>query len=177
MIVVWAIVFALAVLAFWFTNLLGMPGNWLIVAASALYAWLIPDDSRAALSWEVVGVVAGLAVLGELVELIASAAGVKKVGGSKRGAILALLGSVGGAITGMIVGVPIPVIGSLVAAVLFAGVGAMLGAMLGETWKGRTADESWEVGKAAFWGRLLGTFAKTMIGALMVGVAIAAVCV
>ncbi len=175
MIIFLAIVFVLAVIIFWFLNLLGLPGNWLIVAAAVLYAWLVPEDTRAALGWPVVGVVSGLAVLGELVELAASAAGVKKVGGSRRGAILALFGSVVGAITGMIVGVPIPIVGSLIAALVFAGAGAMLGAMLGESWKGRSLEASWEVSKAAFWGRLLGTFAKAMIGAVMAGVAIAAV--
>ncbi len=175
MIIFFATVFVLAVATFWFMNLLGLPGNWLIVAASVVYAWLIPEDTRAALGWPVVGIVTGLAVLGELVELAASAAGVKKVGGSRRGAILALIGSVGGAITGMIVGVPIPVVGSLIAALLFAGLGALVGAMLGESWKGRSFEATWEVGKAAFWGRLLGTFAKAIIGAVMAGVAIAAV--
>jgi hypothetical protein len=38
--------------------------------------------------------------------------------------------------------------------------------MVGESWKGRTAEAGWEVGKAAFWGRLLGTMAK--IGAACV---------
>jgi uncharacterized protein len=63
----------------------------------------------------------------------------------------------------------------LVGALFFAGMGATLGAMLGEFWKGRSLDHSWTVGQAAFWGRLLGTLAKVVIGALMVGVAISVV--
>jgi uncharacterized protein len=175
MTVVWAILLIAAVLAFWFFNLFSLPGNWLILASAALYAWLMPSESRLAIGWPVVGVVAGLAVLGELVELVASAAGVRKVGGSRRGAILALVGSVIGAIVGMFVGIPVPIVGSLFAALLFGGLGALAGAMLGESWKGRSFDESWQVGQAAFWGRLLGTFAKAMIGAVMVGVVIAGV--
>ena len=171
----WALLFILAVLGFWLTTLLGLPGNWMIVAATALYAWLIPENHSATMRWLAVGIVAGLALLGEVVELAASAAGVKKKGGSRRGAILALLGSMVGAVAGMFFGLPVPVIGSVTAALLFAGVGALAGAMLGETMAGRSLDHSWEVGQAAFWGRLLGTVAKAMIGAVMVGVAIAVV--
>ncbi|MFL5330093.1 MAG: DUF456 domain-containing protein [Gemmataceae bacterium] len=174
MTLLWAVLFALAVLAFWCTNLFGVPGNWLIVAATVLYAWLIPPESRVAIGWPVVAVVTGLAVLGEIMELIASAAGVKKVGGSRLGAVLALFGSVAGAIVGIFVGMPIPVIGSMIAALLFAGLGALVGAMLGETIGGKSLAASWKVGQAAFWGRLIGTFAKALIGAVMAGTAIAA---
>jgi len=175
MAIVWAVLFILAVFLFWFVNLLGLPGNWLIVAAAALYAWLIPHDARTAIGWPAVGVVTGLALLGEVVELAASAAGVKKHGGSWVGAVLALLGSVVGAIVGIIVGLPVPVIGSLLAALLFSGLGAMAGAVLGETVRGQSLDASLDIGHAAFWGRLLGTLAKVMIGAVMAGVAVAAV--
>jgi uncharacterized protein YqgC (DUF456 family) len=168
----WALVFVVAVLLFWFTNLLGLPGNWLIVATAALYAWLLPG---AAVGWPVTGVVTGLALVGELVEFAASAAGVKRSGGSGCGAVLALVGSVIGAITGMFVGIPIPVVGSLVAALLFGGLGALCGAIVGETLMGRSLPASWNTGVAAFWGRLLGTFAKAIIGAVMAGIAIAAV--
>jgi uncharacterized protein len=171
----WALLFVAAVLLFWFTNLLGLPGNWLIVATAVVYAWLKPGSTPAAIDWPVVGVVTGLALLGEFVEFTASAAGVKKSGGSEFGAILALIGSVIGAIMGVFVGIPIPVIGSLIAALLFGGLGALLGAMLGETLIGRSLEASWKTGVAAFWGRLLGTFAKAIIGAVMAGVAIAAV--
>ena len=173
--ILWASLYVVAVLTFWFLNLLGLPGNWLILAATAVYAWLLPDDGRAAIGWPIVAVVAGLAVVGELAELVAGAAGVRRVGGSRRAAFLALAGSVVGAIAGAIVGLPIPVVGPVIAAVLFAGVGALLGAMFGEGLIGRSVEESWEVGKAAFWGRLFGTLAKALTGAVMAGVVIAAV--
>jgi hypothetical protein len=41
--------------------------------------------------------------------------------------------------------------------------------------RGQSLEASLRIGKAAFWGRLLGTLAKAMIGAVMAGVAIAAV--
>ncbi|HEX4590861.1 MAG TPA: DUF456 domain-containing protein [Gemmataceae bacterium] len=171
----WALLFVSAVLVFWSLNLLGLPGNWMIVAATVLYAWLTSTPGSGGLRWTAVAIVAGLAVFGEVVELAASAAGVKRVGGSRRGAVLALIGSVAGAMTGLFVGVPIPVIGSVIAALLFAGLGALLGGMLGELTAGRSLANSWRVGRAAFWGRLFGTLAKTLIGAMMAGVAISVV--
>lgn len=151
----------------WCLTMLSMPGNWLIVAAAALFAWLAPAESFD-ISWQIVGVLLVLAVVAELLEFAASALGATKAGGSRRGAVLAIGGSVAGALIGAGVGLPIPFIGSLLGAVLFAGVGALAGAMLGETWKGRTLAESWKVGQSAFWGRLLGALAKTGIATAMV---------
>lgn len=171
---VWALLFIAAVLVFWSLDLLGLPGNWLIVAATIAYAWLTSGPDSSSMRWAAAAIVTGLAVVGEILEVGASAAGVKRVGGSRRGAVLALAGSVVGAMTGLFVGIPIPLIGSVVAALLFAGAGALLGAMLGELSAGRSLAASWTVGRAAFWGRLLGTFAKTLIGGVMAGVAIVA---
>ncbi|HLA84632.1 MAG TPA: DUF456 domain-containing protein, partial [Thermoguttaceae bacterium] len=110
-----------------------------------------------------------LATLGELLEFVAGMLGAAKAGGSRRGAVLALIGSLIGAVAGLFIGLPIPVVGSVVSAVLLAGLGAFVGAVLGEQWKGRTLGESCRIGHAAFWGRLLGTAAKTALGAAMVG--------
>jgi hypothetical protein len=116
-----------------------------------------------------------LAAFGEMIELAAGALGAAQAGGSKRGAFLALLGSMTGGIVGIFVGLPIPLVGPILAAVLFAGLGALGGAVLGETWKGRDWDQSWRAGKGAFWGRLLGTLGKILVGSVMVAVTLAAV--
>lgn len=170
----WAFLLVCVLLAGWVLTLLGMPGNWLMVAAVAGYALLVPEPSPLGISWMAPVVMLVLAAVGELMEFLAGALGVAKVGGSRRGAVLALAGSIAGGIIGLFVGLPIPVIGPMVSTVLFAGVGALLGALFGETWKGRAFDESWKVGKAAFWGRLLGTAAKTIIGAVMIAAALIA---
>lgn len=168
------ILFCLTMAMSWLAQLLGLPGNWMIVIVAAGYAWWGPTESAADLGWYVVAVLVALAVLGEIVELVAGAAGVSKRGGSRRGALLAIVGSLIGSIVGMFVGLPIPIVGSLVAAVVFAALGALAGAMLGESWKGRSFDASLEIGKAAFVGRLLGTVAKMIICSSMVAVAIGA---
>ena len=172
--ILYAILLLTILLLLWLLTVVGMPGNWLMVAAVALYAWLVPHDAAASFGWGVVLTLAVLAGLGELLEAVAGALGVAKAGGSRRGAVLALLGSLAGGLLGMAVGLPIPLVGSLVAAVLFAGIGALLGAMVGEQWKGRDLDESWAVGKGAFWGRLLGTLGKVLVGSIMIVVVAAA---
>ncbi|MEN6459716.1 MAG: DUF456 family protein [Thermoguttaceae bacterium] len=161
-------------LAAWLLTLLGLPGNWMMVVVAGLHAWLVPAKSAAALGWKVVVVLAVLAALGELLELLTGAAGTAKAGGTRRAALLALAGSIGGGLLGLFIGLPIPLIGPVIAAVLCAGFGAMAGAMLGEGWAGKNLRTSWPVGKAAFWGRLLGTLGKLSVGAAMIAVVIAA---
>jgi len=170
----WAFLLAVVLFAAWVLTLLGMPGNWLMVAAVVVYVLLMPAASPVAVGWGVVVGLIVLAGLGELMEFLAGAAGASRAGASRRGVLLALVGSLVGAVVGLFVGLPIPIVGSLVGAVLFAGLGAFAGAVLGEQWKGRDLDESLRVGNAAFWGRLLGTVAKTAVGAAMVAVTLVA---
>jgi uncharacterized protein len=166
----WATLLAITTLVDWGLNVIGIPGNWITVGVAILYTALLTSDSRVALSWPVVGALVALAILGEIVEFVAGAAGAKKAGGSKRSAVLALIGALAGGILGIFIGIPIPVIGPIVSAILFSAAGALSGAMLGESWKGRTWEESWGVGKAAFWGRILGTVGKIVVGSVMVAV-------
>jgi len=171
--VLWAILLVIVLAAGWCLNLFALPGNWLNVAAVVCYAWLGPAGQRLSISWWAAGAVILLAVLGEVLELAAGAAGAARGGGSRRGAGLALAGSLVGSVLGAVIGLPIPLIGSLAAIVLGAALGALGGAMLGESWKGRDLDHGWQVGQAAFWGRLLGTAGKLAAGAAIVAVVLA----
>lgn len=148
----------------WVLNILSLPGNWLMIAAAALYYLFISDDSAYTFGLPVLLAMLALAVIAEIVESLAGAAGAARLGGSKRGAALAIVGSLIGAPVGAVIGVPIPLIGSVVGAILFAAVGAMIGAVLGDLWKGRDLDTSLEVGAAAFQGRLIGTVVKIALG-------------
>jgi uncharacterized protein YqgC (DUF456 family) len=174
MAVVFALILIFVLLGCWILTMLGLPGNWLMVAATAAYAYCTPVNSSAALGWRTVATVLVLAVLGEVVELVAGALGVARTGGSRRSALMALAGSLVGSIMGVVIGVPVPVVGSVIAAVLFAGIGAMAGAILGELSAGQTPGAGWRVAKAAFWGRLAGTLGKMLLGALMIAVVVAA---
>jgi len=154
----------------WVLTLLNLPGNWLIVVAAALYAWILPDSSRWDLSWELVGALTVMAIVGEIAETASAAMGVKKLGGSRRGAVLAIVGSFIGALVGTAL-IPILVVGTVVGACA----GALGGAMLGEFWKGHGFDHSLRVGQAAFWGRLFGSLAKILTASVMLAVATAGV--
>lgn len=171
----WAVLFVLTLATGWLLTLLSLPGNWLMVSAAVLYAFFVTGDSRVVIRWETVIALALLALIGEGLELLASALGAARGGGSKRSAVLAVVCSVPGAMLGAIIGVPIPVVGPLVGVIFFAGLGALAGAMLGEAWKGRTWKESWGVGHSAFWGRVLGSLAKVVIASIMLAVGFTAV--
>lgn len=160
----WAFLFILVLFGGWVLTLFSLPGNWLMVAVAGLYAWFEK------LPWWVAIALLVLALIGELVELLAGAVGAKQAGGSKRGAGLAILGAMIGSMIGAVVGLPIPIIGSVVAILLFASVGATAGAFVGESWKGRPVEHGWKVGVVAFWSRLFGTMGKLLLGAVMVAV-------
>ena len=83
-----AVILIIGVLAVWSLNLVGMPGNWMIVLAVLLYASFVPAESRLDIGWAPLIGLLILAALGELVEFLASALGASKAGGSRRGAAL-----------------------------------------------------------------------------------------
>jgi uncharacterized protein YqgC (DUF456 family) len=170
--VFWALLLVVILCAAWFTNILGLPGNWLMLTAAVTYWAAMPMESRASIGTTLLLVLAGLAVLGELLEFAAGSAGVSKVGGSRRSALYAILGSIVGGLVGFIVSLPIPVVGPIVGSLLFASAGAMAGAILGERSIGKNWAETFQVGKAAFWGRAMGTAAKMLVGLVMIVLAI-----
>lgn len=166
--ILWGTVLIILCSLAWGLNFLSLPGNWLAVAMIGIYFWLGPAEGRVALSWPVALTAFLLALAGELFEFVAAALGAKRAGASRRSTLFAVLGSLVGAIVGAIVGLPIPLVGSVVAALLFGAGGALGGAMYGEWTDGKSWQESWTVGHAAFWGRLLGTLGKVASGAAIV---------
>lgn len=154
-------------IAFWIATLLGLPGNWGLVLLGGLLAYFVPESLHPAVGIPILVTIVLAALVGELLEFLAGAMGVNQMGGSKRGAALALIGSIAGAIVGVVVGVPIPIIGSLIAALLFGGIGALVGAVAGERWAGKDWEQSFRIGWGALWGKLLGTLLKTICGSAM----------
>ncbi|MFM8250303.1 MAG: DUF456 domain-containing protein [Planctomycetota bacterium] len=166
---VWGFLLVVCLLAGWIVQLLGWPGNWLMVVAAAAYAWLVPSDQTGGIGWPVVVCCLVVATIGEVAELIAGALGVRGLGGSRRTATLAIVGSVVGSLVGLFIGLPIPVIGSVVAALVFAAVGAAVGALAGEYFDGRLSRQSIAVGVGALIARLLGTAGK-LLGATVIAI-------
>lgn len=172
-----AVLFTLLAVVGWGANVLGLPGNWLIVCL-ALVGWLfIPESYRSHIAQFPVIVVGLFAIVGEILEFAASALGASRLGGSKRGTVLAIFGSIGGAVLGLFSGalIPVPIIGSLIASLLLGAGGAFVGAVAGERWAGKDWDASLQIGNAAFWGRLLGTVGKAVCGTIACGVFLAAI--
>lgn len=163
-----AVLLVLGSLLAWFLTVLQLPGNWLIVLLSVLAAWLMPDEQRFDIRWLTVGIVFGLAVIGEVLELATGVAFAKKQGASRRAVWLALFGGFVGALFGASGGSIVPVLGTLIGVLLGGAGGAFLGAYLGESWKGRSEEQAVAVGAAVAIGRTLGVLGKMIVGVVMV---------
>ena len=133
-----------------FLTLIGLPGLWLMILVFVGLKWWQPDW----ISWWVVGAGVVIALLAEIIEFVAGAAGSSKAGGSRSASVGAIIGGVVGAIVGA--AFP-PIIG----AILWGAVGAGFGAMLGEISVGRDWKKTLPVGTAAAKGKMLGTLWKT----------------
>lgn len=142
-----------------------LPGTWLILLVTAGVKLWQPGM----ISWWTLLALLLLALLGELIEFVASALGATKAGATKHGAIGAMVGAIVGAIAGMAV---VPPIGPIVGGALGAGLGAVLAerAIAQKTWK-----DSGIAGAGAAVGRLVATVVKVLIAAAMALVACLAV--
>lgn len=169
--IAWGIALVLAAIGCWFLNIFTIPGNWLIVGLAALFAYLLPPaEYGRGFGWITVGVLVLIAVLGEVVEFAAGAAGAAKHGASRRAMLLSIVGAAVGSIAGAAIGMPVPVIGPLIAAVGGGAAGAFGGAYFGEVWKGKLHPERTAVSTGAMIGRLFGTVGKLAAGAAIVAV-------
>lgn len=137
-------------------SLLTLPGIWLPIVVALFFQWFCPG----LFPWWVIGVAAGLGLLAEILELVASAAGSTKAGGTKRAAAGAILGTIAGAFIGSFV-LLFP-IGTIVGAVAGAGVGASLmdRSRINRSWK-----ESANVGAGAAAARGVAIVLKGAFGA------------
>lgn len=160
----------------WTANILGLPGNWLVVSAAAFAWWWYSDGERLHVGLTALVAIVVVAALGELLEFMAGALGASRLGGSRRGTLLAIVGAIAGAITGLFFGalIPIPLLGPLIVSVLLGASGAFAGAVSGERWAGKDWGTSLQIGSAAFWGRLLGTVGKSVCGTAAAGLLIMA---
>ncbi len=152
------------------SNFASLPGNWLIVAATAAFAFFAHSGQHS-VSWPIVGLLFFLAIIGELLEFLAGTAGAAKQGASRRSMVLSVIVSIVGSIVGAMIGMPIPILGSAFAALLGGALGAGVGAAIGEDWKGRDVEGTIQVGAAAFAGRMLGTAGKLVVGGIMLVIA------
>ncbi|MBL4591163.1 MAG: DUF456 domain-containing protein [Phycisphaerales bacterium] len=138
-----------------------LPGIWFMAGVSMLIAWWCPQ----LLGWKAVVVMLVFGAIAELIEFIASAAGVKKLGGSRAGAIGSLIGTIIGAIAGTGL-IPIPVVGTIVGGI----VGAAGGAFVCErTIAKRTWTESAKSSGGAAMGRAVSVVVKLALAIAAAG--------
>ena len=142
---------------------LQLPGTWLIIVATAGFAWWTGAGWGAGvIGWEVILALVVLAVIGELLEFAAGTAGGLIAGSTKWGAFAAMVGGIVGAMAGTVL-IPIPLVGTLVGAVAGAG----LGSLLMDLKQGRTFSEAARGGGGAAVGRFGGAVGKLGVALVM----------
>lgn len=141
-------------------SLAGIPGNWLMIGTVAAFDWWY-DDRRVIHTGTWIAVIA-IAVLGEMVELLAGAVGARRFGGSR----LASVGALGGGLIGAVCGtvfIPVPLFGTVIGAAL----GAFCGATGVELMRGRPHNESVRIGRGAAFGHVTGNLTKFALGCVI----------
>ena len=141
--------------------MIGLPGTWTMLTAAVVLE-LCDTFWGGSVTWGLtaLAVCLGLCVMGELLELLTSALGVKAGGGSRRGMAGAIIGGIVGGIMLTPI-IPIPIIGTLIGAIL----GTFCGAVVGELTH-KEADQTSNIAKSAAGatiGRVIGILAKTGI--------------
>jgi uncharacterized protein YqgC (DUF456 family) len=176
--VLWLILLVVLLLTGMVLNLLGLAGNWVMLASMVVHTLIAEAGARTDIGVLALVILLVMALIGEGLEFLAGMLGAGKAGGSRRAILLAFVGSLVGAGFGFGLGnAVVPLAGGVVGVLLLGSAGALAGAVLGETWKGRSLEESLEVGRGAFVGRLVGTLSKSFVGTAMFVIAVGALMV
>ncbi|MBI2336058.1 MAG: DUF456 domain-containing protein [Deltaproteobacteria bacterium] len=104
--------------------LVTLPGTWLIFLSTVVYAFFFPFDQGQTHALWVLGILLGLALLGELVEFVVGTFGSKTVKVSNGAIVVAFIGG----LVGVILGAAFFLVGALVGVLL----GSFLGALIYE---------------------------------------------
>lgn len=137
---------------------LGVPGAWMLigVAGTVDVTVMLSGGQDLPFGKLSLGVAVVAAVVGELLEFVASSLGARAGGASRAGMVGSMLGGLVGVVAGTML-LPVPVVGTIVGAV----VGVAAGAVIGETAvHGRTASDAVKPATGAVIGRLLGSLVK-----------------
>ena len=153
----WLIILILLNTAWLGLVVFGLPGNWLIVISTCLFAWWKWDSN--AFSIYTLIAIAILAVLGELVEFCAGMIGARKSGASWLGSIASFFGALTGAVLGTFL-IPIPFLGTLLGACSGAG----LCVWIMECCRGEKAKHSIRCAVGAGIGEFFGIISKFTLG-------------
>lgn len=147
-------IFLLVAGAVLFLHWISLPANWILLGLGLIYALV---TGFAPVGWVTLLVLAALAALAEVLEFLVGVGYTAKKGATRWGVI----GTFAGGIAGAILCAPVaPPIGSVGGAFL----GSFLGAVILEYIQDQRMDTALRSGRAAFFGKVLGSVAKTMCG-------------
>jgi len=146
---------SLSILAGIFMVPLGLPGTWVIALGGVLYSLFQPFDGGSSSPVAVDLVLIGLAVFGEVMELLVGTLGSKPLQVSNGAIACAFIGG----IVGAIVGVPVFLVGSLIG--LF--IGAFVGAFFYEWLTLKNFGRAFVNASAVLATRMVATFHKTTL--------------
>jgi uncharacterized protein YqgC (DUF456 family) len=155
MLYLWSILLILVNAGWLVLVVFGLPGNWLTVISTCLFAWW----KAGVFSIYTLIAIVVLAIIGELFEFFGGMRGARKSGASWLGSVAALAGAITGAILGTFL-IPMPFLGTL----LGACIGAGLGAWALEFSRGKALKESARYAVGAGLGEFLGITGKLAIG-------------
>ena len=145
-----------------------LPGTWMLLGLAAIIEYIdtsyLPEGTQQTFGWWVLGGALAIAVIGEIIEFVAGAAGAKKGGSSTRGMVGALIGG----IVGIFIFTPlfffVPIFGAFLGAIL----GTFVGAVVGELTGGQTTIQgTMKPAIGATIGRIVGTSSKVGIAIAM----------
>jgi uncharacterized protein YqgC (DUF456 family) len=157
-----ALLFILLLLLILGLNILGLPGNWGVIALVGVWRWTHPAMDA---GWWFFILLLGLALAGELVEFFSQIWGGKRYGGTRSGNWGAFFGSI---------------IGAVILAPFLLGLGALIGAIAGayagslalELLSGRSMSQAMRAASGAMYGRVLGTVVKLGLGVAILAMAV-----
>ena len=137
---------------------LGLGGNFIVLALALIHGLVTGFHP---ITWQLLLVLLGIALLGEGIEFLLGTFYIAKKGATRAGVVLAFVGGLVGAAFGNSL---LPVAG----AVLGSFVGGFGGAVVGEYINQQRLEPSLRVGGHAFIGRLLAILIKHILGLVMV---------
>ena len=141
---------------------LGFAGTFSIWLGSLIYASTNHFEN---IGWEILLLLLGLAIAGEVVEATLGALGAKKFGASRRSSLSVL---VGGMLGGIVGGVFAPIIGSLVGVII----GGCLAPVIVEYAQQKEWPASFKAGLGALLGRMGGSLLKLLLAWVMIVIVI-----
>ncbi len=160
MLYMWLTVLLLLNAVWLLLGLLALPGNWLMVVTTLLFAWWRNED--AVFSPYTLVAITILALIAEVIEMLAGAGTARKRGATLLGSMAAVVGAITGGILGTLL-IPLPVIGTFLGACLGAGLGVAGVERIG----GRDAQTALSLGRGAAAGQFIGMVCKILTGILI----------